>query len=119
MALALGRDVNDPLALIRQWQKDTSPEAVPDELGLAGRLYTSCVSLYRIILPGLEANSGLSTSSYRGVERSYGSLCLWGKELGVPEGNLDRLLDKSPSLRRSTLKLLATIGKTLSTRRSK
>jgi hypothetical protein len=119
MALALSRDVHDPLSLIWQWQKDTSPEALPDELGLTGRLYTSCIGLYRIILCDLKAKSGLSRASYRGIERNYGSLCLWGKELGVSEGNLDRLLDKSLSLRRSTLKLLAAIGKTLSTRRFK
>jgi hypothetical protein len=104
----------DPHAYIKEWQKEASREVILDDTWPIAQLYSSCLKLNRGLLRVLEAKPRLSKANVRRLERSYESLCLWGAEFKVSEGNLDDILQRSRRLRRSTVKLLISVGRTLS-----
>jgi hypothetical protein len=102
---------------ITQWQNnalDVTLEAVPEDKQPIAQLYNSCLNLNRAVITALEEKPRLSKANFRRIQRSYQSLCLWGKQVKISEGRLDEALQKSRSLRRSTLKLLISFGKALS-----
>lgn len=56
--------------------------------------------------------------SRRSLERSGSSLVLWAEGYGVVEGKLDDVISASPTLERSLLRLLKSVGRILSDRES-
>ena len=108
-----GKGLN-PHEYIKQWQDTASLEAVPGEKQPIAQVYNACVTLNRAVITALESKPCLSKSNFRRIQRSYQSLCLWGKQAKISDGHLDEVLQKSRTLRHSTLKLLISFGKALS-----
>jgi len=104
---------------IQRWQTalpgdKKGGESASESAGLAARLTTVICLLYKHSLDCLRP--GLSRPSYRRLEQPYDYLRLWSDGYGVPSGDLDGILDDSKRLRRSTLRLLLSICRTLTTR---
>ncbi|KAF6839306.1 hypothetical protein CMUS01_04292 [Colletotrichum musicola] len=93
MALLRAADHYDP-ARIRDWIADEPTDTVA-----AGALDAEEYSL-----------------ASRLLEKSGSSMVLWAERYGVVEGKLDDVLSASRTLERSLLRLLKSIGKTLSDR---
>lgn len=106
----------DALGYIEIWQEKTDPRGVADVSGPIARLYNACTTLYRDILVRIRTKDYISEINVRLLERSFSTLSFWGLDFDVSRGNLDRTLKHSHSLSRSTLKLLASIGKVLAMR---
>lgn len=77
--------------------------------GLIAGLYFAISGLYKEILPLLGQKLGLSTVTYRKIERGYSSLILWSHSHGVSCGKLDTALERCRDLRQITLRLLVNI----------
>ena len=81
----------------------------------AARLITLACDIYQLCLESLAKR--LSKPLYRKVERPYGYLRLWADGYGVSSGELDKVLADSTRLRRSTVRLLVSLCRTLTNRK--
>jgi hypothetical protein len=104
----------DHASLVQQWQKETSPATDLDDRGMIEKLFDACVKLFLANLPSLKPR--VSKSTYRKMERSCGTLRIWGSESGAANGFLDKRLFRSKSIQRITEKALLNVALILSGR---
>ncbi|KAF5495341.1 hypothetical protein CGCS363_v009846 [Colletotrichum siamense] len=103
---------SDGPSRIHDWlEKDTSG---PEAKSLVSRLCEECVKGAKAALRSIQTQNAIPTVAYRSLERSGSSFILWVDGHRVTEGQLDHTLEKSRMLRKSLLKLLISIGSTLS-----
>ncbi|KAH6949653.1 hypothetical protein BKA56DRAFT_506803 [Ilyonectria sp. MPI-CAGE-AT-0026] len=95
---------------IHEWKTD---DAVSDTKSVVSRLSAECLKTFEAIVKEAARNSSLSKKNLVDLKRSRESLILWVSGYGVLEGNLDDKLEKSRTLQRTTLQLLANVGSTL------
>ena len=88
----------------------------PEEKSLVARLCAESITAFRAIVKHLlerqEATSE-SRKAYTSLQRSLSRLILWSDGYGVAAGKLDEVFTKSQDVRRATLSILASIGRTL------
>ncbi|KAI9784903.1 MAG: hypothetical protein M1816_000598, partial [Peltula sp. TS41687] len=108
------RTLYDPVALIREWQDTTVPEAEVDRLGIAGRLHEACIEVFTPLIKHAKQSSTLSKEAQKKIKRNFGLFCLWGDGHRLADGELDSTLQKSSNLRRNVLSLLISIAELLS-----
>ncbi|KAI0199316.1 hypothetical protein F4808DRAFT_432770 [Astrocystis sublimbata] len=111
-------DVEQSWSSVHQWQADTgvnSSETQVAQLSLAAQCYNLIVQLYRPVLR-LTSSDTNSDVNQRRLKRALETLLLWGEQYHVGTGELDKLLDRSWRLKRSVLRALGSIGRTLTDR---
>jgi hypothetical protein len=106
--------VDNPLDRIRQWQDSHVNLVQSDDPGIVGRLFAACLNVFRTILERSNKSDGLSKQQAKRLRRSYGLLQQWGDYYKAMGGDLDRRLQKSRELQRTTIGLLQGIGESLS-----
>lgn len=123
MASPRAADHYDP-ARIRVWLADEPSDTVAaealdtEEQRLTSHLCEECVHSFRYAVKISKFTKELPLPIRRNLERSGSSLVLWAEGYGVVKGKLNDVLSASPTLERSLLRLLKSIGRTLSDRES-
>ena len=103
--MATGHPAGDDIA---RWQASASVEFASDDDGIAARLLRACVdSLAHLML--FRQND----SACKHLRRSLTVLKLWSMGHGAWDGRLDKLLERSKDLRRTTLSILNPLCKIL------
>src|SRR5437773_6792743 len=98
---------------------------MPEEAGIVGRHYQSCIDIYSLFLSQLKAEpfttqtSTLAHNQYDQFERCFHVLRLWGEGFDVTGRKLDEALRLSKSLQHTTLSLLLSVSKILGQGNSK
>ncbi|KAF2629518.1 hypothetical protein BU25DRAFT_268312 [Macroventuria anomochaeta] len=98
---------------IHHWQERTSSEPEQQEQGVISRLFLTCQDSLWYLLQHLDATS-ISRSERNILRRSLASLQLWSDGHGATTGALDMTLDRSNSLRLTTLSILNPMCRVLS-----
>ncbi|KAH8722236.1 hypothetical protein BGZ61DRAFT_516337 [Ilyonectria robusta] len=101
---------------VEEWQRNLPAAPLPDDLGIAARVYLACSKLYKSILQRLVSRADIGKPLYRNIERSFSTLVLWAKTHEAPNGTLDRALLQSSDLRALTLGFLVDISQILTQR---
>ncbi|KAK0644629.1 hypothetical protein B0T16DRAFT_460662 [Cercophora newfieldiana] len=103
-------------AKIDAWQSQTEHSASclePADRSLPARLCAGILRLFREITHQTAKRNAAPKLISVGLERACGLITLWSNGYGIQEGNLDSVLAKSRSLRRSALRILSSIANTL------
>jgi hypothetical protein len=108
-------DAEERWASIHQWQANTIESSTEDQFQLAAHRYGLIIRLYKLLLKLLRFEKDHDINQRR-LKRAFETLVLWGQQYGVSIGELDRLIDQSWGLRRSVLRTLTSIGRTLTDR---
>ncbi|KAI1860685.1 uncharacterized protein JN550_011410 [Neoarthrinium moseri] len=90
----------------------------PDERSPAARLCAETLALFAEAVRTLSKgeNRGISNSNRISLERSFGRLKLWSDGHGIARGDVDKTFEGSRKLRQASLKILGSIGVTLTER---
>lgn len=120
MELLKQQDDYDRAQMVQKYlQANPHNEKPPNEKSLAARLCAKIHDIFRAIIEYLLINneSPNLTEPYLSLERSFSRLKLWSDGYGVSKGELDDVFARSRTVCRATLKLLASIGATLTERK--
>ncbi|KAH6618468.1 hypothetical protein C7974DRAFT_474316 [Boeremia exigua] len=98
---------------IQHWQERTSHEIEQQEQGVNSRLIQNCQDALQCLIRHLDTDL-VSTREHNTLRRCLASLQLWSDGYGVTTGVLDNILDRSKSLRLTTLSILNPMCKALS-----
>ena len=90
---------------IQYWQERATSEPEQQTLGIIARLFVNCEDSLRCLIQHLDSES-ISRSDRNSFRRSIALLRLWSDGHGVSTGALDATLDRSKSLRLTTLSIL-------------
>ncbi|KAI0544719.1 hypothetical protein F4679DRAFT_600396 [Xylaria curta] len=104
-----------PWDSIHQWQADAIEDSTENQFPLAAQRYNLIIRLYKLVLKLLCPEKDHDINQRR-LKRAFETLILWGQQYGVSVGELDMLIDQSWRLRRSVLRTLTSIGRTLTDR---
>jgi hypothetical protein len=101
----------------------TSSEVANDpdcssEVGLASNIFEGCLELFAELLKTARRLGMLSDIQDGQLYRQLEGFLLWGDGFNSPQGELDKILDHSKSLKVLVLQLLSAIGHTLLRRKS-
>ncbi|KAF2012581.1 hypothetical protein BU24DRAFT_425218 [Aaosphaeria arxii CBS 175.79] len=98
---------------IKEWQTKTHPEAEATTKADIASLYDGLLSFLRLALKELESCDP-RPDYVPSLEKSVATLFFWGRDLEVPQGELDLTLQYSHRLRDTVLTLLVSLGDLLS-----
>lgn len=95
---------------VNRWQADTVVQK-DSETGTEpiGSLFNPLIELLRLILIDMKTRPGMF-QYYDSLESSSIALSSWGADLGVSQGELDKVLQGSTQLRDTCLLALASVG---------
>ncbi|KAI8943928.1 hypothetical protein F4801DRAFT_323216 [Xylaria longipes] len=108
-------DAEQPWNSIHRWQANAIENSTENQFPLAAQRYDLIIRLYKLVLKLLSFEKDHDINQRR-LKRAFETLILWGQQYGVSVGELDRLIDQSWRLRRSVLRTLTSIGRTLTDR---
>ncbi|KAI0185940.1 hypothetical protein EV127DRAFT_440401 [Xylaria flabelliformis] len=108
-------NAEQPWSSIHQWQVNSIEYPTENQFPLAAQRYDLIIRLYKLVLKLLCHEKDHAVNQRR-LKRAFETLILWGQQYGVSVGELDRLIDQSWRLRRSVLRTLTSIGRTLTDR---
>ncbi|KAI0509181.1 hypothetical protein F5B22DRAFT_617983 [Xylaria bambusicola] len=108
-------DADQRWASIHQWQANVIERSTENQFPLAAHCYGLIIQLYQLVLKLLCFEKHHDINQRR-IKRAFETLILWGQQYGVSIGELDKLIDQSRRLRRSVLRTLTSIGRTLTDR---
>ncbi|KAI0862933.1 hypothetical protein F4860DRAFT_103862 [Xylaria cubensis] len=108
-------NAEQPWSSIHQWQVNSIEDSTENQFPLAAQRYNLIIRLYKPVLKLLCFEKDHAINQ-RLLKRAFETLILWGQQYGVSVGELDRLIDQSWRLRRSVLRTLTSIGRTLTDR---
>lgn len=95
---------------IQQWQISTCED---DELALPtvtiSALYNGIVGFLKVVTNNVRKNEPCP-SYFSTLEQAAAALFFWGRDFGVPQGELDTALQSSNRLRDTVLTILASLG---------
>jgi hypothetical protein len=80
-----------------------------DRLGLAGTMFETCASLFRLLVRG-PAERSLEAEPYRALRTQAQKFALWGDGFDTKHGGLDTILAESKHLRKTVIYLLNSCG---------
>lgn len=118
MESILSGNVPNSAGLVQQYLTAThSSHDYLEERSCVAQICEECLLILQTTLRKF-CTFGLSLSTNQkmtkvSLQRSFGRLKLWSDEHNVPGGALDGVLAESSSLERSVLKILTSIGETL------
>lgn len=121
MELLKRQEGYDRTQIVHQYlEANTHHDNPPDEKSTVARLCAESQGLFRAVIKEFLKRNGDSNPSkqYVSLERSFSRLKLWSDGYGVSQGELDNVFAKSRTVRHATSKLLASIGATLTDRKS-
>lgn len=99
---------------IEIWQAEaTEGNKAIASIGIIGSLFDGLVELFKIALKYLK-NSESPLPHYASLESSLSTLFFWGRDFGVPDGELDLRLQHSGGLRGTVLVILISIAECVS-----
>lgn len=105
--------LSDPQDQIQRWQERATSDPEQQAQGIIARLFVNCQGSLRCLVRHLDPGS-ISRSQRNTLRRSLSSLQLWSDGHGVTTGTLDATLDRSRSLRLTTLSILNPMCRVLS-----
>lgn len=103
---------NNNRLLFSQRRQQIPPEK-PKESGLANRLLEGCFFLFSNIIHHAKSEGSLSEDVIFDLRESYKVLRLWADGFHARDGELDKTLEESRDLGRTTLSMLLSLVKTL------
>ncbi|KAF2116697.1 hypothetical protein BDV96DRAFT_645109 [Lophiotrema nucula] len=106
-------------SLIQDWQATALVEPESKDSGIIARLAHGCIDFLALLLQALSQSRTIPRKSENALRRSHATLKLWAEGHGVSEGRLDDILDRSRSLKFTTLTALNALCKVLIARLSK
>lgn len=118
MDLILSQDVPNPVGIVQHYLTATeSSREYFEERSRVAQISMECLFLLQTILKKF-STSGMSLSEDQkttkiSLQRSFGRLKLWSDEHSILEGAIDGILAESSSLEHNVLKILTSIGETL------
>lgn len=118
----LSQNVPDSVGIVQHCLTTTAPShEYLEERSRVAQICEGCSVLLQTCLKNFCA-SRLSLSTDQkltkiSLQRSFGRLKLWSDEHSIPEGAIDGILAESPFLEHNVLKILTSIGETLTERK--
>ena len=98
---------------VTRWQEHATPGSEHEAQGVIARIFGNCYDSLRCIAQCIDPKSA-SRRDTNALRRCLSVLRLWAEGHDVFTGGLDATLDRSRSLRRTTLSILSPLCKILS-----
>jgi hypothetical protein len=105
--------VKDNKETIYDWRQQLASGSVTENGRPIARLFEACTILFQETLEEVVRAKHIPKRQQNVLKRNLHYLRLWGADIEVGLGELDEILRRSFTLRKETLRLLASISRTL------